>query len=135
MDGDAVSETSRVSQSVLVKLHYRPLRFCAAASAAVIHLPFALMGIRLFRRLEEVLVMGMRMTEGISHEVSDSPKATVTFRKSGVRREGKAFVFIFCSTGRCLARRWDCVTSLAHPSTCETSLRAGDSSSIAGDSP
>lgn len=35
---DTVSEITTVSQSVLVKLHYHPLRFCAAAAAAI-HLP------------------------------------------------------------------------------------------------
>lgn len=32
---DTVSETSRVSQSVLVKLHYHPLRFCAACLSSI----------------------------------------------------------------------------------------------------
>lgn len=36
---DTVSQITRVSQSVLVKVHYHPLRLCAAAAAAIIHLP------------------------------------------------------------------------------------------------
>lgn len=55
---------------------------------------FALMGKkRLFRRLEEVLVMGMRLTEGISHKVSYSPKVTVMFRSRGEGRRQRFCVY------------------------------------------
>lgn len=43
-------------------------------------------GKHLFHRLEEVLVMGMRMTEGISHKVSYSLKVKVIFRSRSKKR-------------------------------------------------
>lgn len=57
---------------VLVKLHHHP---CCCPSE------FALIEKHLFHRLEEVLVMGMRMTEGISHKVSYSLIVKVIFRR------------------------------------------------------
>lgn len=57
------------------------------------------MGKRFFHRLEEVLVMGMRMTEGISHKVSYSPKVTVIFRSRSEKSKAKLLCLFSAALG------------------------------------
>lgn len=90
-----MSEITRVFRSVPVKLHYQPSYLCAAA---VIHLSLS-DGKRLFHRLEEVLVMGMRMTEGISHKVSYSLKVKVIFRSRSEKKKSKRLCLFSAALG------------------------------------
>lgn len=69
-----------------------PLYWC---SAAVTHLTTD--GNRLFRRLEEVLVIGMRMTEGISHKVKPSclilTESDGNIQESEIKKRNQSFWF------------------------------------------